>query len=242
MIKDGGTIDTYAGQLKTAAAANDTKWEYTYSKYNSVGFPESVKNMKKFIATRMNWMDQQFASLDTLIASLGYYKPEEELKVTKVDTKSEKGEAVVTIQADDADIASVVLQVNATARYEAKVSSSSGQAVCRIPKKDLLSKKDVLNVIQVLAVDAQGKYIIASEDKGNYAQAKSNYAVFYNNKRSDNALVNTGGNSDPAQEVLAVINQSAGNTRIFRIAVAAGVLLLFGLGIWIALKYHKKRS
>jgi hypothetical protein len=49
MIKDGGTIDTYAKELKTPAAANDAKWSYSYPQYKSTGFQESVKNMKEFL-------------------------------------------------------------------------------------------------------------------------------------------------------------------------------------------------
>lgn len=177
MIKDNGTIDTYAKELLIPAAANDEKWGSTYAAYHSVGFEDSVKNMKKFITIRMKWMDQQFTSLDTFIHSLGYYKTDERLKVSTVITKSGTGAAVITAKVTDSDITSVVFQINGTKQYTKKVKS--GRAVCTVPASALVKDTKVLNVVQISAKASDGSDILQSEETGNYIQAVSNYAVFH---------------------------------------------------------------
>ncbi len=182
MIKDEGTIDSYEKQLEAAGAANDERWSYTYARYKSVGFEDSVKNMREFIDTRVAWLDEQFASIDTLMTSLGYYKPSDELKVAEIDTKAKRGNTVVTVSVTDQEIASVSLLLNGTNRYTAKVTS--GQAVFQIPDSVLIKTADILNVIQISAVDVKGDYIVSTQDKGNYSLAKSNYAVFYSSAQA----------------------------------------------------------
>lgn len=186
MIKKGGTIDTLTKALEVPAAANDAKWSYTYSGYKSVGFKDSVNYMKKFIRTRLNWMDKQFESLDTFIASLGYYQPDDDLKVTRITTIQKNGDTVITAKVKDFDISKITFQVNGTNQYTAKVKF--GTAVCHVPKSTLVKENGVLNVVQILAMDSDGKYIINSEDKGNYSLAKSNYAVFHTGVISNNNL------------------------------------------------------
>jgi hypothetical protein len=177
MIKDGGTIDTLMKTLKTPAAANDARWSYTYPAYKSVGFKASVNYLKKFIHTRLSWMDRQFESLDTFITSLGYYQPDGDLTVTRITTIGKNGDTVITAGVKDTDISKIEFQVNGINRYMVQVKS--GKAVCRIPKSVLVEDKETLNVIQILAMDSDGNYIIHSEEKGNYSLAKSNYAVFH---------------------------------------------------------------
>lgn len=181
MIKSGGTIDTYEKYLRTPAAANDKKWEYTYTDYKSVGFEGSIVNMRLFLTKRIEWLDAQFESLDTLIASLGYYKPSTGLKVTGVDLDSKKGYAKVTAEVTNTEISKITFQLNGTHSYSEEIVN--GQAVCLIPAKDLLSETDRLNVIQIFAKNAEDKYIIDNFDEGNYYNAKSNYIAFYNSNK-----------------------------------------------------------
>lgn len=177
MVKDGGTIDTMEAELTDAAAANDARWSYTYEQYRSVGFHESLENMKRFINTRLDWMDDQFASLDSFISSLGYYKPSEELYVSEIDTGSSEGYVNITAAVTGPDIAYVTFQVNGTHQYTAEVSE--GTAICQIPEEALVIQEDKWNVVEILAKKSSGEYILASMEAGNYTNAKSNYAVFY---------------------------------------------------------------
>lgn len=229
MIKDGGTIDTYAKELEKPAAANDARWGYSYKEYNSVSFHASVKNLKEYINTRVSWLDQQFSSIETLIASLGYYKPDDELKIIKVDTKRLRKFTTVTVQLTNPDIAAVAFQINGRHIYQAKVTS--GFAVCRIPDSALVREKDVLNVVQVLAENSAGKYIISSKEKGNYNQAKSNYAVFYRNGKYE------AGSASQALETFQ--HGLASGSQLLLITILV-ILAFTGIGIVFAIRYHKK--
>jgi ribosomal protein S16 len=187
--------------------------------------------MKKFIKTRVNWMDQQFRSPKTLISSLGYYKPDSKLQIASIDTKSKKGYTVVTVQVKDTDTASLILQVNGSGSYKAEVNL--GQAVCKIPDTALVSEDDILNVVQVLAVDSKGSYLIHSKEEGNYYQAKSNYAVFYNN---------IGIHMDKMEdkETFAASKSKWNHNSLTLTVMIAVVLLITCLGVLVIIKYKFK--
>jgi hypothetical protein len=179
LIKGGGTMDNYEKYLKTPAEANDAKWDYTYKEYKSVGFDESMKKMKSFLTERINWLDESFESLDTLMVSLGYYIPNTELMVAKVDTASFEDYAEITAVVTNPDISKITFQVNGTHMYSEEVVD--GQAVCKVPVMDLISEEEQLNVIQIHAKNTADEYIIGTLEEGNYYNSKSNYAVFYSN-------------------------------------------------------------
>ena len=225
MIKEGGTIDQYAEKYRVAAAANDTKWGYSYEKHNGTGFEESLKDMKEFIITRVNWMDEQMSSLDSFMKSLGYYTPSKDLKVTKVDEKTVKQCVVVTAKVTDSNISTVTFQVNGSYKNIARVVN--GKAVCIIPFKALTSKKKTWNVIQVMAMNKQGNYIVAANDKGNFTKVKSNYYVFYCNKDVIDKS---------AQEVVKVIKKQTTGYNIY-LTVAGMICILCIGGIVIMVRY-----
>lgn len=179
MIKEGGKMDSMEDHLASAAAANDARWNDTYSQYRSVGFEGSMTNMREFIGTRINWLDQQFASLDKLITSLGYYSVDAGLSVTRIDTESLTASTEITAIVTDDDVRYVTFQLNGTHSYTVEVVE--GTAVCQIPEEVLIQDETVLNVIEIIAKDASDEYIIQSAEEGNYVVPKSNYAVFYHN-------------------------------------------------------------
>lgn len=182
MIKTGGLLDSYYAQLKEAGAANDAVWDYTYTtEYKgatSVGFEESYANMKNFIKTRVAWLDQQFASLDKLMTSLGYYKTSSDIKVASVS----KGSKETTIKATTTNSAvkTIVFQVNGTTQIEAAVVN--GSAVAKVPNSVLEASATAMNMVQVLAKNSTGNYIYnaSASQTGNYRVVKSNYQTFYN--------------------------------------------------------------
>jgi hypothetical protein len=221
MIRDGGTIDADTAKLKDAAAANDAKWGYTYAKYKSVGFQTSVSNMKKFINTRVEWMDDQFASLDTFISSLGYYKQDDELEVFSVDTQSKRGVTIITAKTTNQDTASIEFLINGINHYNVQVSS--GQAICEIPDSILVTDPEVSNVIQILAVNSGGEYLISSQETGNTSAAKSNYAVFYKTSQAESTAIR--------------------NTSLkYSIIITTVALLLAGVGAILILLLIKRRK
>lgn len=65
LAEDGGVIDAYYDYLYESAMANEALW------FNGRGFTEDVEEcLKPWFRDRLAWMDQQFASVETLTQSL----------------------------------------------------------------------------------------------------------------------------------------------------------------------------
>lgn len=204
IVREGGIIDSYEDKLREAAAANDARWEHTYASYRSVGFEKSISNMRRFITQRLAWMDQQFADPDTLIKSLGYYEPSEEMQVTQIDNNIHKGYTRITAKSTASDIKYITFQINGACMIKSEVVD--GQAICEIPDSELIKGKDRWNVVQLLAGTESGEYIINKADEGNYYNALSNYAVFYSGDSFNVNNPEEGGNTD--SEVSGSFNRS----------------------------------
>jgi len=221
LIKEGGKIDTYSENYRLAAAANDAKWGYTYEKYQGVGFEESIVNLKDFITARVQWLDEQMESLDTLLPSLGYYSTSTELSITKIDKMAVSNYVEITARVLNPNITSVTLLVNGSHKYIAKVKK--GQAVCKIPAGALVSSSKIQNVIQIFAMDKSGNCIINSKETGNYSLAKSNYATFYFDKNID------GIKQSVNDAVTAVKKQTSGYNILLLVAGIVCVAIIVGI-------------
>ncbi len=221
MIKDGGKIDTYAKRYQAAAAANDIRWGHTYQSYEGVGFDESVQNMKDFITARVDWMDQQMASLDSMIESLHYYSPSQDLKITKVDKNAVNNYVEITAKISDPNITSVRLLVNGAQKYVAKVKK--GKVVTKIPADSLVSTSKFHNIVQILGINSKGNYVIDTVEQGNYSLAKSNYTIFYYDKNID------GIKQSVNEAVTAVKKQTTGYNILLLIAGIVCVVSILGI-------------
>ncbi len=181
IIKNAGLLDTYNAQLAAAGESNDKRWDFTYNTQfyggwidNEIyGFQESVKNIKNFLKIRLAWMDKQFASVETLRKSLGYYKTSGKVGVSAVE-KNDKG-VVLTANVSNHLAASVDFQINGTTIKNVKLNNQ--QAVCQI--ENALLKTDGLNCIEIKLRDTKGKYIYNSVISGrqSYNMVMSNYIV-----------------------------------------------------------------
>lgn len=181
IIKNAGLLDSYSAQLAKAGLANDNRWDFTYTTQfyggwmneDIYGFQKSVTQIKNFLNTRIAWLDKQFASVETLRKSLGYYKTSGRIGVSSVE-KNDKG-IIVTANVNNSSVASVDFQINGTTIKNVKLSNQ--QASCQI--SNALLKTDGLNCIEVKARDAKGKYIYNSTISGrqSYNMVMSNYVV-----------------------------------------------------------------
>ena len=59
-------------------------------------FESEVERLRTFLKNRLDWMDQQFTSVDTLLASLGKYRASSAISVT--ETTSAAGKYVLTAE------------------------------------------------------------------------------------------------------------------------------------------------
>ncbi len=256
MIKAGGTIEALEEYLKDAAEANDAKWNYSYGQYRSENFGGSMENMREFINTRISWLDKQFLSLDSFLASLGYYTPSNGLAVTKIDTESLEGYTEISAAVSDPEIAFVTFQLNGAHKYTAEVAD--GQAVCQIPNTSLVTAEDQLNVVQILAKNSSDDYIISTMEEGNYANAKSNYGVFYSNEEviqlsqeaegtdsigaTDKVSLGTDSKANEVSSMETVVQAEAqpGSSYLWIAMLLFGFILL-AAGVIVVLKSRKKR-
>lgn len=76
LVEDGGYLDQYAGLLASSGAANDALWGdelraelgKSNKEYRTFGDDQAV--LKNYFKQRLAWLDAQFASVDTAMASL----------------------------------------------------------------------------------------------------------------------------------------------------------------------------
>jgi len=177
MVKTGGLIDQYREYLSEAGAMNDKRWGYTYStEYGGArakGFEDSVSWIQSFLDTRIEWLDNQFASVETLANSLGYYQTSSDMDVTAgID-----GENVIfTAKSTNSDVKKIRFQIDGTTLLDATMENS--KATVSVPKSKLAA--DRLHTVVANAVNANGKYIYntAASKTGNYNVVKSDYMAF----------------------------------------------------------------
>ena len=70
VFKDGGLIDQYTSVLVEASAVDDNLWWSRRSGDERRTSAEDRAILKSFLAARAQWLDTQFSSVDTLMASL----------------------------------------------------------------------------------------------------------------------------------------------------------------------------
>jgi hypothetical protein len=179
MIKDGGLIDTYYEKYKNASLANDAKWGGSMGTYSGAAYDTEVARMKSFITKRVAWLDEQFASLDTLRTSLGGYVTSSRIAVDSVDTDSKAGYTIITASTTESTAAKISFQINGT--YLVTADVSNGKATVEVPDSVLTETIGQENVIQVRAVKSDGSYVKKTDGSvtGEYTNAVSDYAVFY---------------------------------------------------------------
>ncbi len=178
MVREGGLIDTYAAELKPAADANDARWGGSMGDYTGRKFNDSIADVKSFLKQRISWLDEQFASVETLCASLGYYQASDNLTVQKIDTASRRGMTRIQVSVELPECKEVAFQINGA--YIRRSEVQNGIAELWVSNRELRTGKGELNAVQVRAVDKQGEYIRNLEGtvEGEYCNAVSNYGWF----------------------------------------------------------------
>ncbi len=172
LVGSGGIMDDYIEYMRKAAAANDGKWASTLTWGNT--FESETWRMKDFVNTRMQWLDQQFVSVEKLIESLGVYHPSDRIEVDDVNFRSKETE--IEIEVEDSEIKYVMVQINGTTMIEAPVVGDEATVTVDSSILDMSG----YNCITVYAENAAHEYIIdeAHSDTGNYNNIVSNYHYF----------------------------------------------------------------
>ena len=113
--------------MRPAAQANDERWGGCRGTYEGETFEEGVERLKEFMRLRLEWMDEQFASVEMLRLSLGGYVVSDQIWVEQIDTGAQEGRTRVEIRSDAQEGRSVSLQVNGLWFYEAGLSDGKAE-------------------------------------------------------------------------------------------------------------------
>ena len=163
--------------MRPAAQANDERWGGCRGTYEGETFEEGVERLKEFMRLRLEWMDEQFASVETLRLSLGGYVVSDQIWVEQIDAGAQEGRTRVEICSDAPEGRSVSLQVNGLWFYEAGLSD--GKAEFWIEDQALRTDAGI-NTVQARLLDQEGDYVPNPRGtvEGEYANAVSAYACF----------------------------------------------------------------
>lgn len=172
IVKEGGFVDTQYDRLSKVAGPNGLKWKHL-DIYRD--FESAMGDLDNYLDKRVNWLDNQFKTLDTLVLSLGYYHRSDYLQVSAV-TRNDDGSAHIEAAVNNASVANIVFQVNGAFLKSAQVVD--GKAIIDVPAEVLSA--DSYNMVEVKAANASGEYLInsAHSDTGNYNLVHSNYEMF----------------------------------------------------------------
>ena len=200
MIKEGGLLDQYESYLKEAGSSNDARWGYTYNReYSgavSLSFATSCTHIRNFLNQRVKWMDQQFASVTTLVKSLGYYKTSSDILLTG-NMSGDKVNLTAKVKNDKA--AKICFQINGTTQIMADVKN--GSASLSLDKSQL--KGSGLNTVVANETDSAGNYLYleSASKTGCYNVVRSDYMVFdIANQDSFNKEIPSGWEDDDKTE------------------------------------------
>lgn len=155
IIKDGGLLDQYYDDLYEAGVANDSKWHSTYRSYNGESFENSMKSLKEFITTRIEWMDEQFASFDTFVKSIGYYKISNEIAVNNIE-QNDDGTITITAYTSNKNCSDIAFQINGTT---VKTSFAGTDGIAKVTIPNSVLNESGKNIVEVHGVNSSDRYI-----------------------------------------------------------------------------------
>lgn len=136
-----------------------------------------MERLREFIELRLEWLDEQFATLESFRTSLGYYVTSDLVQVAEVDTESGEGFTEIRVTTEDEAAAAVSVQVNGSHFYTADLEN--GSALIRV--SDAVLRGDGQeNMAQVRLLDGDGAYLVNEEGstKGEYTNGISTYVCF----------------------------------------------------------------
>ncbi len=194
IVAQNGTLDTYQTMLLESANANTTMW---YSRENNKNFNTQTATLKTYLTNRLNWLDNQFKSPETLADSLGY-KSAGGITVNAEDiTTKETGITSITANVTNSSVKSVAFMINGVKQETIEVVD--GKATIEVPQTALITiEKETVgtsqntvgatkhyNTVQVYGLNTNGSVVLSGSNK------VTDFEKFYVEKQEDN----TGGDN-----------------------------------------------
>lgn len=151
IVKTGGILDQQKEYLLESGNAN---YESGYVRAH-VTFESEVERLRTFLQNRLEWLDGQFTSVDTLLASLGKYKASSAISVSADTTK--ENTTTLTVQTGRSSVKKVGFYVNGV--LAAATDVTNGTAVYEAPDSLLIKEDGKMNTVQVRGMDASGNLL-----------------------------------------------------------------------------------
>lgn len=142
--------DELAEDIRPAAEADNKLWRYDWT------YQKEIDTLREWLMNRRAWMDEQMRDPAVMIDSLGYYKKSDKIALSEPVEKDGEWELTLKVTDGDGKIASADVLVNGRILFS-DIEAKDG-AVIRIPK-DGLRDAGLCNSVEVLAKDANGKYL-----------------------------------------------------------------------------------
>lgn len=149
MLKPGGDIDKTLEKLSESGENNDRLWS------NKVGFEDDLNNFKLWLSRRIDWIDTQMASFETLYASLnGSALNNSGASTIRLDGST------LYISSDSENVAEYYVYVNGEKRFELPFENEFTVGLISIPEE---------SVVSVMSYDDEGN-LVGMSTASNYTE------------------------------------------------------------------------
>lgn len=162
-------LDSLSDEIKPSADVDNSRWWYDMS------YSDEVKRFKKWMTDRRNWMNEQFATPETLINSFGYFK---ESKIIKLRNANVEGDELVLDVKMSNKFTKCEVMINGVTLGDFTVEGGN----VRVPA-DKLKESGKYNAIEVMAKNNDGTYSIIQSRRGQNGSSAIDAAyIFYMSK------------------------------------------------------------
>lgn len=149
MLKPGGDIDKTLEKLSESGENNDRLWS------NKVGFEDDLNNFKLWLSRRIDWIDTQMESFETLYASLnGSALNNSGASTIRLDGST------LYISSDSENVAEYYVYVNGEKRFELPFENEFTVGLISIPEE---------SVVSVMSYDDKGN-LVGMSTVSNYTE------------------------------------------------------------------------
>ncbi|MHB8131726.1 MAG: CotH kinase family protein [Mobilitalea sp.] len=157
MVKEEGTIDELEAMMMEAGTANIGLWPSNSFWNRNTNIPlyaDKVEEVRSWLDMHLTWLDTQFESYETLLASLGTFKTSEDLIISNITTVGKQ--ISITVKVSDEKVKQLAVYYNG--RYMGEADVTNKKAIYNITPVMLVTLGGS-DIIQVRPIDAEGNIV-----------------------------------------------------------------------------------
>ena len=198
IYKSGGWLDQHLEIMTDAGAKDHERWRNLDSVAAQASYKAAQKELKDYFTNRINWLDEQYSSMQQLHTSMGYYSISSKFKIDSIDKTSLKDNTIIIASTTDSSVQQLVFFINGRNAGTFPIDSAKSAQIT-VPDS-LLDNNGKVNVVEVKGLNSGNSYVINSEhiNKQHYKNseyyisnsiAASNYEMFYKEMHTENKNV-----------------------------------------------------